>query len=68
MRLFRVLEGTTLPCGCNVGHYEAYDGRTFAIVDCRGSQCADRTHVPNAVLPADAIPGGAPEAPTRAAS
>ncbi len=54
MRLFRVLEGTTLPCGCIVGHYEAYDGRTFAIVDCRGRRCVDDHHVPNAVLPLEA--------------
>lgn len=40
MRLLRVLSGVDLPCGCLVGVYECYDGRTVWIVDERDRRCA----------------------------
>lgn len=33
MRVLRILTSSTLPCGCLVGIYELYNGRTIAIVD-----------------------------------
>ena len=44
MRVYRVLRGWVLPCGCNVGVYETYGGDTVAIVDRRAGSCPDTSH------------------------
>ena len=44
MAILRGVGSTTLPCGCLVGFYETYDGRTIALVDARGSLCRDHAH------------------------
>lgn len=33
MRVLRTLTSETLPCGCLVGVYELYNGRTKAVID-----------------------------------
>jgi len=44
MRILRGLTSASLACGCFVGVYETYDGRTIGIIDERGPGCADPTH------------------------
>ncbi len=44
MRILRGTGSRCLPCGCLVGFYETYDGRTVAIVDARGAACEDGRH------------------------
>jgi hypothetical protein len=44
MRILRGLGSRALPCGCLVGVYETYAGRTVAIIDAKGSECQDRQH------------------------
>ena len=44
MRILRGLGGRILECGCLVGFYETYSGRTVAILDARDSNCSDATH------------------------
>ena len=44
MRILRGLASASLGCGCFVGVYETYDGRTIGIVDQRGPGCTDPAH------------------------
>ena len=44
MRILRGLTSVSLGCGCFVGVYETYDGRTIGIVDERGPHCTDPAH------------------------
>jgi hypothetical protein len=44
MRILRGLGSRSLGCGCFVGVYETYDGRTVGIVDARGPACANPAH------------------------
>jgi hypothetical protein len=44
MRILRGLGSSSLNCGCFVGIYETYDGRTVRIVDARGPACANPAH------------------------
>jgi hypothetical protein len=43
-RILRGLGSRALPCGCLVGFYETYANETVAIVDAKGSGCANSTH------------------------
>jgi hypothetical protein len=43
----------SLPCGCLIGFYETYAGKTVAILDARGSTCEDPNHRTNRVLQQD---------------
>jgi hypothetical protein len=43
-RILRGLGSRALPCGCLVGFYETYANETVAIVDAKGSACADAAH------------------------
>jgi hypothetical protein len=51
MRIRRGLSSRHLPCGCLVGIYETYDEETVAIVDVRGAECRDGTHVDGNTVP-----------------
>ena len=44
-----LVSGRVLPCGCLIGIYEARGGYLMEILDARGTDCTDRTHVCNAV-------------------
>ena len=44
MRILRGVGSRMLPCGCLVGLYEAYDKKTVALIDARGSGCLDASH------------------------
>jgi hypothetical protein len=50
MPILRGTNSALLPCGCVIGLYETYSGRTVAIVDAQGSACADRSHRVNAYV------------------
>jgi hypothetical protein len=56
MRILRGLTSASLGCGCFVGVYETYDGRTIAIIDERGPGCTDPRHREGARL--GPAPGG----------
>lgn len=59
-RIYRVLKGEHLPCGCAVGVYERYDGVVVRLLDVRGPGCLRADHRTGAVvLPRDvpAVPG-----------
>ena len=45
-RILRGLGSRRLPCGCLIGIYETYDGRTVAIVDAQGERCQAHEHQP----------------------
>ena len=47
LRILRGLAGRALHCGCLLGVYETYDGKTIAIVDAKGSDCKDPAHLVN---------------------
>jgi hypothetical protein len=68
MRILRVVGSRLLPCGCFVGAYETYDGRTVEVVDQAGIACSVPSHVRGATLPPDPgrIPAHAVRPPTRA--
>jgi hypothetical protein len=54
--MLRILQGMgsrLLPCGCLLGVYETYDGRTVAILDDRHRACCDASHQLNALIRAD---------------
>jgi len=51
MGILRGLDSRLLTCGCLVGVYETYAGKTLSIVDARGEGCRDSTHRLNSVLP-----------------
>jgi hypothetical protein len=44
MRILRILQSQSLPCGCFVGVYETYEGRTVAIVEESGTGCPNPAH------------------------
>ena len=44
MRILRGLGSRILECGCLVGFYETYSGRTVVILDARDTNCSDVTH------------------------
>ena len=44
LRILRGLDSRGLPCGCLVGLYETYAAATVAIIDAKGSVCADEAH------------------------
>jgi hypothetical protein len=50
MRILRGVGSRVLSCGCLVGLYETYNGRTVAIVDAPNPACADPLHRANAAL------------------
>ena len=56
MRIQRGLGSRVLACGCVAGVYETYDGETVAILDARGTTCADSAHEQGKQLPLDALP------------
>ena len=43
-RIRRALRVQTLICGCRVGVYELYSGKTVGIIDDRATACADHSH------------------------
>jgi hypothetical protein len=49
-RILRGIGSRTLDCGCLVGLYELYDGRTVAIIDARGHGCSTPEHEPHTEL------------------
>lgn len=44
MRILRGLGGRGLACGCLIGVYETYDSQTVAVIDAKGSKCANEAH------------------------
>jgi hypothetical protein len=60
MRLFRMLAGRLLTCGCTVGVYETYAGRIESLIDAQGEACRDPAHRPGARL--SSVPAGPPAA------
>lgn len=59
-RIYRVLKGEHLPCGCAVGVYERYDGVVVRLLDVRGLACFRADHRVGAIVrPQDgpAVPG-----------
>jgi hypothetical protein len=44
MRLLRVVGSLTLPCGCLVGRYETYSGKTVSFIDSRSERCEVEWH------------------------
>ena len=56
MRILRGLGSRLLTCGCQIGIYEGYDGRSMAIVDVPGPHCGDPAHRLNAELDLHAVP------------
>ena len=44
MRILRGLDSRALDCGCLVGVYETYGAKTIAVIDAKGSDCADDSH------------------------
>jgi hypothetical protein len=44
LRILRGLDSRALPCGCLVGVYETYGSETVAIIDVKGTGCADEAH------------------------
>jgi hypothetical protein len=54
--ILRGLGSRLLACGCLIGVYETYSGKTLSIVDARGEGCQDKTHRLNSVI-SDQRPG-----------
>ena len=44
LRILRGLGSRALPCGCLVGVYETYATQTVAMIDAKGSDCANTAH------------------------
>jgi hypothetical protein len=44
MGILRGLDSHLLACGCLIGVYETYSGKTLSIVDSQGEECRDKTH------------------------
>ena len=61
MPILRGTNSAQLPCGCLIGLYETYRGRTIAIIDLKGSSCTDRPHRVNAQIPWSADTTVAPD-------
>jgi hypothetical protein len=55
MGILRGLDSRLLPCGCLIGIYETYSGKTLSIVDARSEGCRDSTHRLNTVLPDERV-------------
>ena len=53
MRILRGLSSKSLPCGCLAGVYETYDGHVVAIVDAKGTGCANFSHSNGKPVPND---------------
>ena len=53
MRILRGIGSRLLPCGCLVGLYETYDGKSIHMVDATSPTCRDARHRPDAVLTAE---------------
>jgi hypothetical protein len=51
MRILRIVQSRSLPCGCFVGLYETYDGSTVAIVEEPGRECGSAGHEAGRTLP-----------------
>jgi hypothetical protein len=60
MGILRGLGSRLLACGCLIGVYETYSGKTLSIVDAHGEGCRDTTHRLNRVMPDDRGGPGAP--------
>ena len=50
LQICRCVGGTPLACGCLLGHYETYAGRTLTVVDHRCARCGHAGHEVDAVL------------------
>jgi len=50
MRILRGIGSRLLPCGCSIGLYETYGGRSVALVDNHHPLCRDATHQVNATI------------------
>jgi hypothetical protein len=50
MGILRGLDSRLLACGCLIGVYETYSGKTLSIVDVRGTGCRDETHRLNCAI------------------
>ena len=50
MRILRGLGSQRLTCGCLVGLYDTYDGRSVIMLDAPAPDCDDPRHRPNTVL------------------
>jgi len=56
MRILRGVGSRVLPCGCLIGLYETYDGKTIAVVDARAASCGDVAHRVNATVSSNVSP------------
>jgi len=56
-RILRGLGGRVLRCGCLVGVYETYTNETVAILDAKGSACAESSHRVDSHVELDAREG-----------
>jgi hypothetical protein len=54
MAILRGLSSRLLTCGCLAGVYETYEGAVVTIVDARGPECTNPTHVDGKTIPNDA--------------
>jgi len=63
MGILRGLDSRLLSCGCLIGIYETYSGKTLSIVDARGERCRDGTHRLNNVIPNGRVGPGRPPEP-----
>ncbi len=52
-RIYRVLRGDQLPCGCVAGVYELYNGDILSVIDARAEGCRDPLHKPGIVVSRD---------------
>ncbi|HEY8551415.1 MAG TPA: hypothetical protein VIL35_15770 [Vicinamibacterales bacterium] len=59
-QISRCLGGGQLPCGCNVGVYETYDGQLVPVVDAAADSCGDRSHQVDYVIDLAALPADLP--------
>ncbi len=50
MRILRVVGSESLPCGCFVGYYETYAGKTVQVIEEQGTYCRESTHRPGSRL------------------
>jgi len=54
MRILRGVGSASLSCGCLVGLYETYSGKTVALIDAPAPSCPYPGHRTNAVVPSPA--------------
>ena len=50
MAILRGLDSHLLACGCLIGVYETYSGKTLSIVDAQGAHCREGKHRLNYVI------------------